>query len=223
MTEAEEAAAKAVSLAREVIDKYGADADKPSVKLAIALINGAHERDALRAEAESLATAAHRSRCDLLDAQTKIDQLQKLLPECLGEWTGGSGGHRKYAGGCNAHGVWDVGIGFVCDQHRNTKGGDDDAWSWAREREILIGLASPNIDGMDIAAERLMLMTARLAKATEDLDYAKTHPFEALRAMGFEVDETGIKRQQIMERELVKVTAERDEALMQIKEMQEHS
>jgi hypothetical protein len=50
MTEAEEVAAKAVSLAREVIDKYGADADKPSVKLAIALINGAHERDRLRTE-----------------------------------------------------------------------------------------------------------------------------------------------------------------------------
>jgi len=50
VTEAEEAAAKAVSLAREVIDKYGADADKPSVKLAIALINGAHERDGLRTQ-----------------------------------------------------------------------------------------------------------------------------------------------------------------------------
>lgn len=43
MTEAE-----SIALAREVINKYGADADKPSVKLAIALINGAHERDRLR-------------------------------------------------------------------------------------------------------------------------------------------------------------------------------
>jgi hypothetical protein len=49
MTEAERAA-NAVALAREVIDKYGADADKPSVKLAIALISGAHARDALRAD-----------------------------------------------------------------------------------------------------------------------------------------------------------------------------
>ena len=44
----------AVTLAREVIDKYGADADKPSVKLAIALLDGAHERDRLRAELETL-------------------------------------------------------------------------------------------------------------------------------------------------------------------------
>jgi hypothetical protein len=39
---------KAISLARTVIDKYGADADKPSVHLARALIDGAHERDSLR-------------------------------------------------------------------------------------------------------------------------------------------------------------------------------
>lgn len=37
-----------VSLARIVIDKYGADTDKPSVKLAVAHLNGAHERDRLR-------------------------------------------------------------------------------------------------------------------------------------------------------------------------------
>jgi hypothetical protein len=39
---------EAVTLARVVIDKYGAESDKPSVKLAIALVDGAHERDALR-------------------------------------------------------------------------------------------------------------------------------------------------------------------------------
>jgi hypothetical protein len=60
MTEAEEAAAaQAVSLAREVIQKYGADADKPSVKLAIALINGAHERDRLRADGRELLLMLH--------------------------------------------------------------------------------------------------------------------------------------------------------------------
>ena len=41
-----------VSLALSVIDKYGADADKPSVKLALAYLNGAHERDRLRVEVE---------------------------------------------------------------------------------------------------------------------------------------------------------------------------
>lgn len=39
---------EAVSLARAVIDKYGADADKPSVHLAKAVLDGAHERDYLR-------------------------------------------------------------------------------------------------------------------------------------------------------------------------------
>ena len=39
---------EAVSLARDVIDKYGADADKPSVHLAKAVLDGAHERDSLR-------------------------------------------------------------------------------------------------------------------------------------------------------------------------------
>jgi hypothetical protein len=102
-------ATNAVSLAREVINKYGADADKPSVKLAIALVNGAHERDTLRTE---------------------------------------------------------------------------------------------------------------LTVTTAERDYLRTHPFETLRAMGFEVDETGVKRQQIMERELVRVTAERDEARAQRDELE---
>jgi hypothetical protein len=44
----------AVHLARTVIDKYGADADKPSVHLAKALIDGAHERDELRARVAEL-------------------------------------------------------------------------------------------------------------------------------------------------------------------------
>lgn len=37
-----------IHLARTVIDKYGADADKPSVHLARALLDSAHERDAMR-------------------------------------------------------------------------------------------------------------------------------------------------------------------------------
>ena len=34
------------------------------------------ERDALRAEVKALEDAAHRSRCDLLDAQTEVDRLK---------------------------------------------------------------------------------------------------------------------------------------------------
>lgn len=41
-------AVKMVGLARTVINKYGADADKPSVHLAKELLAGAHERDRLR-------------------------------------------------------------------------------------------------------------------------------------------------------------------------------
>jgi hypothetical protein len=48
---------EAVGLARVVIDKYGADADKPSVHLAKALLEGAHERDRLRARVSILESA----------------------------------------------------------------------------------------------------------------------------------------------------------------------
>ncbi len=39
---------QAVALARNVINKYSASSDKPSVQLALRVINGAHERDQLR-------------------------------------------------------------------------------------------------------------------------------------------------------------------------------
>lgn len=55
----------AITLARTVIDKYGADADKPSVHLAKALIDGAHERDRLRAEVDRL-TLEHRRHGQIL-------------------------------------------------------------------------------------------------------------------------------------------------------------
>jgi hypothetical protein len=71
--------------------------------------------------------------------RAEVARLTKLLPHCLGAWTGGSGGHRKYAGGCSAPGVWDVGLGFVCDEHKNKNGGDDDAWRWEDEEEKLRG------------------------------------------------------------------------------------
>lgn len=48
---------EAVGLARVVIDKYGADADKPSVHLAKALLAGAHERDRLRSRIQILESA----------------------------------------------------------------------------------------------------------------------------------------------------------------------
>jgi hypothetical protein len=51
-------AQRAVSPARQVIDKYGADADKPSVHLAKALLAGAHERDRLRKENDPLSLLA---------------------------------------------------------------------------------------------------------------------------------------------------------------------
>jgi hypothetical protein len=247
MTEAEEIAAKAVSLAREVIQKYGADADKPSVHLATALINGAHERDRLRTELketqlvvtrmlpwqklsdaqegmverltkerdearaqrdelESIKHAEERpirtelrllkaerndlkaqldelieatilgwlksktAHDEIVSLRAELAQLRKAMPGCLGEWTGGSGGHRKYTGGCKSPGVWNVGLGFVCDQHKNTNGGDDDAWTWESERELLMSLASPDQDGIERAAERLLLLTAQLTQLTADRD-----------------------------------------------------
>lgn len=43
-----------------------------------------NELAAARAEIESLRDAAHRSRCDLLDEQTRSDQLRAALKECIG-------------------------------------------------------------------------------------------------------------------------------------------
>ncbi len=70
---------EAVSLARSVIDKYGAAADKPSVRLAKALLDGAHERDRLRAEldrldgvARGLAASHAQLRAEVAGAQGEI-------------------------------------------------------------------------------------------------------------------------------------------------------
>lgn len=62
----------AVSLARVTIDKYGADADKPSVKLAIALIDGAHERDSLRASLERVTVERDEMRRALAGAEGEL-------------------------------------------------------------------------------------------------------------------------------------------------------
>ena len=76
-------------------------------------------------------------KADLERIRADRDRIAKLLPRCLGEWTKGSGGHRMYAGGCAAPGVWDVGLGFVCDEHKSKTGGDDDAWHWDEEADQL--------------------------------------------------------------------------------------
>ncbi len=97
---------------------------------------------------EELSLAAHqltgdhwnlvpRMLAEITRLRAEVVRLTALLPRCLGEWTGGSGGHRKYAGGCDRPGVWDVGLGEVCDEHKNKNGGDDNAWEWWRERNRL--------------------------------------------------------------------------------------
>jgi hypothetical protein len=73
----------------------------------------------------------------LVNARAERDEALGRLPRCLGEWIGGSGGHRVYAPVCALPGKWDVGLGFVCDEHKNKYGGDADAWEWEREREQL--------------------------------------------------------------------------------------
>ncbi len=69
--------------------------------------------------------------------RVEVQRLTKLLPRCLGTWISGSGGHRAYANDCVAPGVWDVGLGYVCDAHKNKQGGDDDAWRWDAEADQL--------------------------------------------------------------------------------------
>ena len=69
--------------------------------------------------------------------RAEVAELRKRVPRCLGEWLSGSGGHRRYAGGCNEPGKWDVGLGFVCDEHINKNGADDDAWDWLKRDEVV--------------------------------------------------------------------------------------
>ena len=88
-------------------------------------------------DAKQLAVEVTKLLDDRKVLQAEVDRLTKLLPRCLGEWVSGSGGHRKYTGGCSNPGVWDVGLGFVCDAHKNKNGGDDDAWRWEEEEERL--------------------------------------------------------------------------------------
>lgn len=233
VTEAEEAAAKAVSLAREVIDKYGADADKPSVKLAIALINGAHERDALALNRDACAESRRAIIEMWEDAKAALAKVQKLLPGCLGEWVGGSGGHRKYAGGCKSPGVWNVGMGFVCDQHKNANGGDDDAWTWESERELLMSLASPDQDGLERVVEQLLLMTSarndalrqrdnvlRISEAA--LESANQHALNEYARGVADGSEINVNILEESKADLEEQRQEIGRLQMQIKEMQEH-
>lgn len=87
---------EAVALARTVIDKYGADADKPSVHLAKALLAGAHERDRLRNRLDGMHTTLEHLAKLLLDGAKERDQLREdvealeaALSEALtiAEWT----------------------------------------------------------------------------------------------------------------------------------------
>ncbi len=87
-----------------------------------------------RADAAYIAAASPDVVLSLL---ARITELEAVLPRCLGEWKGGSGGHRKYIPGCKAVGVWDVGLGHVCDEHLNRNGGDDDALSWFATVDVL--------------------------------------------------------------------------------------
>jgi septal ring factor EnvC (AmiA/AmiB activator) len=104
MSDIDSGPSPAVSLAREVINKYGGDSDKPSVKLAIALVDGAHERDSLRAslltlqsdlarvegEREKLRTwldeandRANQAACDALNGKNTRDRLLVELGETI--------------------------------------------------------------------------------------------------------------------------------------------
>lgn len=70
-------------------------------------------------------------RDDLARLRSEVERFRSILPRCLGTWTSGSGGHRVYAGDCREPGKWDVGLGYVCDQHRTAC--DDDAWDAGEE------------------------------------------------------------------------------------------
>lgn len=87
------------------------------------------------------------------DLLSRLKELEQLLPRCSGEWLKGSGGHRYYAHDCGKPGMWDVGGQYVCDAHRNTKGGDDEAWRWPEEREALESALTEVCDLFDTWAD----------------------------------------------------------------------
>lgn len=76
-----------VSLARIVIDKYGADSDKPSVKLAVAHLNGAHERDRLRSELKRADRYGSERFAEAVKIQTERDAALAALAAAEGDWS----------------------------------------------------------------------------------------------------------------------------------------
>lgn len=114
--------------------------------------------------------------------RAKVAELEALLPPCSGTWLSGSGGHRTYAFDCKRPGIWDTGCGYVCDEHRNDKGGDDDAWRWWKERELLLERIAAVTN--DEFAEYTESDNERLLMARAERDVARAKVAELTKLLG---------------------------------------
>jgi hypothetical protein len=76
---------------------------------------------------------------------------------------------------------------------------------WNEDADHIV-LAHNNVVCWNVAeADRAFIAAARTAlpELLDAYEYVITHPFQYLKALGFEVDETGIKKQQAYEHEIV--------------------
>jgi uncharacterized protein (UPF0335 family) len=115
-------------------------------------------------ERRELAKEVKALRADRDRLAVRFTEVERLLPRCAGRWVKGSGGHRVYDRSCSELGTWDAGLWFVCDEHRNKNGGDNDAWRWWDEREKL-------------EAERDSL-AARVTELTKERDAARANALD---------------------------------------------
>jgi len=95
---------------------------------------------------------------ELLD---ECERLEAAQPKCLGVWLKGSGGHRLYDFECDKRGRWNVGVGFVCDEHKT-----------AVQSELNLLYELFGVD-KEAWAERALLYKAERDKAESDLSHTR--------------------------------------------------
>lgn len=97
--------------------------------------------------------------------------LARVMPRCMGRWVKGSGGHRIYAHDCAAPGRWNVGMGWVCDEHKSPHVGDADAWTVESELDILRDAVER--DGRESRIERVLMANAERDAAVQRAERAE--------------------------------------------------
>lgn len=136
-----------------------------SPSTAIALAAALEEAPGFAAAVTMTRADAASAAAQLRAACAEVEHLKTLHPRCMGKWLRGSGGHRVYDGKCETPGRWNVGFGFVCDEHKET--GDYDAWSVGAELGLLREMRD---ESMEANAERVLMARAECERLKAEVE-----------------------------------------------------